>query len=179
MRQVVKKTEKKSTKKVSSKPKTVKKQKVKKTVNVIKDFGTSKLEVYFAEKYLIPNKIDFVYQFKSDIGRYYDFAIVKNVLNPKKVTTCGIEHIEYFEGMDIDLIIEVDGDYYHSNPDKYSEDKLNKLQLRNKRIDEQKNEWAMLNGIPLLRLWESDIKGNRKKVIEELSKYIRIEKRKK
>lgn len=39
-------------------------------------------------------------------------------------------------------------------------------------IDELKNKWATLHGIPLLRIWEYDIHHNPQKVILEMKKYI-------
>lgn len=41
-------------------------------------------------------------------------------------------------------------------------------------VDELKNKWASLHGIPLIRIWEYDIRHNPQKVIEELKKYVNI-----
>ena len=54
------------------------------------------------------------------------------------------------------------GDYWHGNPDKYEKDELKKHQIRVQRVDEYKNKWALLHGIPILRIWESDIRKNPK-----------------
>lgn len=46
------------------------------------------------------------------------------------------------------------------------------MQKHNKFVDFLKDKWCDLHGIPLLRIWEYDIRKNPKKVFEELSKYI-------
>ena len=57
-----------------------------------KDYGTSKLEVKFAKEFLDKLGVEYVYQFKAEsIGRFYDFFLPKE-----------------------NVLIEVDGDFYHS-----------------------------------------------------------------
>ena len=57
-------------------------------------FGTSKLEKYFETEFLKKLKVKYTWQFEAkDIQRSYDFYLP--------------EH---------NLLIEVDGDYYHVNP---------------------------------------------------------------
>ena len=46
------------------------------------------------------------------------------------------------------------------------------MQKHNKFVDKLKDQWAGMHCIPLLRIWEYDIRNNPNKVIEELSKYI-------
>lgn len=53
------------------------------------------------------------------------------------------------------------------------------MQKRNRAVDELKDKWAHMHGIPILRFWEYDIKNNPQKVIDELCKYVHIEKKKK
>ena len=48
------------------------------------------------------------------------------------------------------------------------------IQKHNLFVDKQKNEYAALRGIPLVRIWEHDIRNNKEKVLEELQKYIDI-----
>jgi very-short-patch-repair endonuclease len=73
------------------------------------------------------------------------------------------------------LLIEIDGGYYHSDPRVVKEDKLNPMQKHNKRVDEYKDKWALLHGIPLIRIWEKDIRENPKGVMKELKKRLYIE----
>lgn len=46
------------------------------------------------------------------------------------------------------------------------------MQKHNKYVDFLKDRWCNLKGIPLLRIWEYDIRNNPKKVFEALYKYI-------
>ncbi len=49
------------------------------------------------------------------------------------------------------------------------------MQKRNKRVDEHKDKWALMHGIPLIRIWEKDIRENPKMVMEELKKRLYIQ----
>lgn len=71
-----------------------------------------------------------------------------------------------FHILNTSILIEVDGDYYHGNPEKFLT--LNKMQLRMKERDKKHDEVALNNGYILLRFWQSDILNNKEKVIEEL-----------
>ena len=116
-------------------------------------YGTSKLEEDFAREFLDKLGVKYVYQFEAkDIGRFYDF---------------------YFP--DHHMLLELDGDYWHGNPEKYEKDELKKHQLKARRIDEYKNKWALLHGIPILRIWESDIRKNPKKVMKILKEELNIQ----
>ncbi len=107
---------------------------------------SSKLEDYFATTFLDKLGIKYERQFKAlSIGRYFDFFIPEQR-----------------------VLIEIDGDYYHGNPQKYKKNQLNNMQLKNKRIDEVKNRWADINCIKLIRLWESDIRKNPKVIFDKL-----------
>jgi very-short-patch-repair endonuclease len=152
MKQVIKKDK---LNKVSEKPKTkVIKPKQKKKHP---QYGTSKLEEDFAKEFLEKLKVPYQYQFEAkDIGRFYDFYLPQS-----------------------NLIIEIDGDYWHGNPDKYEKDELKKHQIRAQRVDEYKNKWALLHGIPILRIWESDIRKNPKKVMKILKEELNIQEKNK
>jgi very-short-patch-repair endonuclease len=128
-----------------------------KTVRVHPKFGTSKLEEDFARDFLDKLKVRYVYQFEAkDIGRFYDFYLP-----------------------DVNLIIEIDGSYFHSDPRLVKEENMNPMQKRNKRVDEYKDRWALMHGIPLIRFWEKDIRENPKMIMDELKKrlYLEIEKK--
>ena len=119
-------------------------------------FGTSKLEQDFAEQFLDKLGVKYVWQFEAkDIGRFYDFAI-------------------FPEGGGM-ILLEIDGSYYHSDPRVVDENKLSPMQKKNKRIDEHKNEWALLHGIPLIRIWEYDIRNNPSGVMKALKERLYIE----
>ena len=107
-------------------------------------YGTSKLEEDFARDFLDKLNLEYTYQFEAkDIGRFFDF---------------------YVQG----VLIEIDGDYYHSNPLLYEDKDLNRMQRKNKKVDEYKNTWALTHGFPILRIWENDIRHNPSKVMKLL-----------
>lgn len=113
-----------------------------------KEYGTSKLEERFAKEFLDKLKIKYVYQFKAEsIGRFYDFYLPED-----------------------NLIIEIDGTYWHSYGLLYEE--MTPTQKRNRRVDKQKDHWALINGIPILRIWEHDINNNPEKVISMLKEKV-------
>lgn len=114
-------------------------------------YGTSKLEEDFAHQFLDQLNVDYVYQFEAkDIGRFYDFYLPNE-----------------------NLLIEIDGDYWHGNPDKYSQDELRYHQRKAQRVDEYKNKWALMHSIPIIRIWESDIRKRPKQVMDGLKTVIR------
>lgn len=151
--------------KQSSKKKIYKSQKVTPTKeNVIKDlyilkndtpkerkhpeYGTSKLETKFANNFLKKLGIEFQTQFKAEsIGRYYDFYIPS-----------------------ANLLLEIDGDFYHSFNILY--ENMSPMQKKNKRVDRDKDKWAKEHKIPLIRIWEHDINDNPKEVMDMLKKEI-------
>ena len=137
----------------NSKKRTVSKTKpVKKTVRSHPKFGTSKLEQDFARDFLDKLGAKYIWQFEAkDIGRFYDFYLP--------------EH---------NLIIEVDGSWFHSDPRLVKEEEMNPMQKRNKRVDEYKNRWALAHGIPILRVWEKDIREQPIKVLKELKKILNV-----
>lgn len=71
------------------------------------------------------------------------------------------------------ILIEVDGDYYHGNPDKYDKEDLNHLQKKIKRNDIEKNIMASGHNYKLLRFWECDINEDIDKVKAIIMEYIK------
>ena len=141
----------KKNKKNDNKVKTVKKVKVVKKQHP--KYGTSKLEDDFAKEFLDKLGVKYVYQFEAkDIGIFFDFYLP-----------------------DSNLIIEIDGDFWHGNPEKYKKEELKGHQIRAQRIDEYKTKWALMHSIPILRIWESDIRKNPKKVMETLKETLNIQ----
>lgn len=124
-----------------------------KTLRTLPKFGTSKLEKYFETEFLKKLNINYQWQFEAkDIQRSYDFYLP--------------EH---------NLLIEVDGDYYHVNPEIYEGKKLTPTQKHDMWVDKLKNEWALLHGIPLLRIWENDIRKNPEKVMKTIKERLRLQ----
>lgn len=137
--------------------------KIKTTKKVIRHhpkYGTSKLEEDFAREFLDKLGVKYIYQFEAkDIGRFYDFAVILN----DEMTTGNM------------ILLEIDGSYFHSDPRLINEGEMNPMQKRNKRVDEYKDKWALSHGIPLMRIWEKDIRENPKMVMEELKKRLYIQ----
>lgn len=77
-------------------------------------------------------------------------------------------HLFDFHLLNTNVLIEVDGDYWHSNPKKFK--KLNKIQLEQKIKDNRNNEIAKENNFILLRFWENDILNNVENVKNVLRK---------
>jgi len=101
---------------------------------------SSKLEKTFAN---ILDLLDIDYQqhfYAKPIKAFYDFYLPKH-----------------------NIIIEVDGDFWHCNPINFPNADY-ATQQRNVVRDKEKNEWAQLNGYKLLRFWENDINNNIKQV---------------
>ena len=117
------------------------------------EFGTSIAEQNFARDFLDKLGVRYQWQFKAkEIGRYFDFYL-----------------------LDYRMLIEYDGTYWHGDDRIYEEKDLNPTQKRAKRIDEQKNQWAILHGIPLIRIKEKDVNECPDKIMEYLKKILRIQ----
>lgn len=65
---------------------------------------------------------------------------------------------------DYNMIVEVDGDYFHGNPELFEE--RNKMQRRNVANDRYKDMLARGLGYQLIRVWESDLRNNYDQVKE-------------
>ncbi len=86
-------------------------------------------------------------------------------------TICGFNFDYYLPKHDV--VIEVDGDFYHCNPIKFPNGPLYETQKVTIKNDIKKNKICESNGeFTLLRFWESDINDNPEWVIEEIKKYL-------
>lgn len=83
-----------------------------------------------------------------------------------------IKKIYDFYLPDYNILIEIDGDFWHCNPIKYPEPTC-KTQEKNIINDKFKNEWAEENGYKLLRFWENDINNNIKLIKKTLLENIK------
>ena len=71
------------------------------------------------------------------------------------------------------ILLEIDGDFWHCNPNtKYlkPECKTQEINIIN---DKVKNQWALDNGYKLLRFWEYDIHNNIQQIKHALLKYCK------
>ena len=144
--------------------------------NINQQYGTSKLERDFAKDFLEKNDINFIYQYEAkSIGRWFDFAITSSKRTFVKEEKDGIMSIRQDDpSFELDMLIEIDGSYFHSDPRVVDENKLSPMQKHNKFVDKLKDQYAGMHCVPLVRFWEYDIRKNPKKVLEELEKYIAI-----
>lgn len=72
-----------------------------------------------------------------------------------------------------DLVIEVDGDFFHCNPKKYPKGPIYESQINTIKNDKIKNNICeKSNGLMLLRFWESDINERPDWVKSEILKHI-------
>lgn len=123
-------------------------------------------------------------------------SAIKNILKDGKNKRSGLE--QFFEGIlasleinythsyyiesinkiydfylpDHNILIEVDGDFWHCNPREY-DSSVCKTQEINIANDAFKNQWATDNGYTLLRFWEHDIKNNIKHIKQTLLENIK------
>jgi very-short-patch-repair endonuclease len=68
--------------------------------------------------------------------------------------------------------IEVDGDFWHCNPNSRFSIAVYESQKKNLLKDQEKNSWCINNDIKLLRFWESDINNKPEEVITRLKQEI-------
>ena len=102
--------------------------------------------------------------------------IINNLLKDMKIKFRNEEPFVYYSAdnylIDYDLIIEVMGDYWHSNPLKH--DVLNDMQKKNIRRDKAKHTFLLEHyGINVLYLWEKDILENPELCKELIKLYIK------
>lgn len=73
-------------------------------------------------------------------------------------------------------IIEINGDYWHSNPEIYVYDSfislMNMTALEIWERDRKKTEFAQSQGYEVLTIWESDYKHNKQQVIEQCLHFL-------
>lgn len=124
----------------------------KKRINWLKSKQSSKkskIETKF-ELLLKLLNLDFIYQFEFK-KRLFDFFL-----------------------KDFNVLIEVDGDFYHCNPNSNHSDIIYETQKITKSNDEYKNKLCLENNITLLRFWEKDINERPEWVISELKRELSL-----
>ena len=139
-------------------------------------YGTSKLEADFAHDFLERMNLTYVYQWEAkDIKRFFDFAVTAydNVDYDWELKE-GVRSVKTGDGKPFipSVLIEVDGSYYHGDPRIVGDKGLNPMQKHNKFVDSLKDRWWEMHCIPLVRIWEYDIRNNPSEVIERLKRYV-------
>jgi very-short-patch-repair endonuclease len=80
-----------------------------------------------------------------EIKSYYDFKLFKK-----------------------NIFIEVDGDFWHCNPNTKHKKPIYESQFKNLEKDKIKNKWCSDNNYELIRIWETDINNNISEIIKKL-----------
>lgn len=75
-----------------------------------------------------------------------------------------------FKIKDKNILIEVDGDFWHCNP-KFFKEPLYDVQKHNIRNDKKKERLADMHKFILIRIWESDLKTNPLSIKELIERY--------
>lgn len=101
--------------------------------------------------------------------RVYNFLIENDINIEYSVILASYQYD--FRIKDKRILIEVDGDYWHGNPNFYNENgddgkrKLNETQKNKILQDIEKTKWAESRGFTLIRIWEDDINNENYKEI--------------
>ena len=75
--------------------------------------------------------------------------------------------------IDKNILIEVDGDFHHCNPNGLHPKPIYPIQIKTVSNDLRKNRIAEELGFKLLRFWESDINNNPEYVIKRLKEELK------
>jgi very-short-patch-repair endonuclease len=101
----------------------------------------------------------------------------KDLLEVNNINYEQEKRIEYwsfdFYLIDYNICIEIDGDYWHSNPKIYKDGPKTSTQKRNAIRDIKKNKFCKNNNIKLIRFWESDILGDIECILQKLLDVIK------
>jgi len=130
------------------------KQKIREsTINQLKNnlflHSNTKIEILM-KKELSERKINFNHQFNFNNKFCVDFAIPQEK-----------------------IIIETDGDFWHSNPDYLKKHKkISKIQIHNMKKDKAENAYIKACGWKLFRFWETDINADVSKCVDQVEDYI-------
>lgn len=98
----------------------------------------------------------------DEMGISYEREFPLPYLNKKKIYDFRLE------GQDI--LIEVDGDYFHGNEE--GDKPLNYMQIQNKKNDMFKNLLGKAKGYEIFRVWESEINVSEGMVKKKLQQFI-------
>lgn len=70
------------------------------------------------------------------------------------------------------LCIEIDGNYWHGNPEIYKDKDLNEMQIKRRISDKRKNTYLKNKGYRVLRFWEKNIYEDIENCIEKIREYL-------
>jgi len=117
---------------------------------------SSKLEYIFMRNFLDKLGIKYIHQFfvptSKNNGFIYDFAILDQ------------------SGLMIELLLEIQGTYFHCDPRVYTNGPLYETQKKQIIRDNIKMKTAAYNGFSYMTIWEMDIHNSPEDVLNELKK---------
>jgi len=114
-------------------------------------------------------------------GKYKQTDTEPNRIFEKLLKDSGIEYekekIRDYYSFDfylpkMNLYVEIDGDYFHSNPKFYPNGPKTKTQKINYYRDKKKNQYCVDNKINIIRFWENDIINNIEMIKECIQKKL-------
>lgn len=103
-----------------------------------------------------------------------DLGLIENIDYTRQYYVRNIKAFFDFYFFKSLTLIEIDGDFWHCNPNTKHKDPIYECQFNNLKKDEIKNQWVKDNNIKLLRFWESDINQKHEWVIEELKRELNL-----
>lgn len=104
-----------------------------------------------------------------------EFNLIKDIDYYTQFYVRDIKGLFDFKLKGKNILIEIDGDYWHCNPNsKYSEPKYD-AQKSNLIKDNIKNEWCINNNYKLFRFWESDINNDYDNVVLRVKEILNHE----
>ncbi len=116
-----------------------------------KNKGTSNLEKTFEKQFLKNIKLKRQFRLNTENTLYiYDFYI-----------------------KELNLIIEVDGDYWHINPKRFKFEDMPEYIQKYKQREKEKQLHAEKHSFNIIRFWEYDIHNNSSVIEEELNKWLK------
>ncbi len=68
------------------------------------------------------------------------------------------------------IIFRIQGDFWHSNPILYKDDKLTKIQIHNRKRDILAKDFFIENGWEVIDIWESEIYWNKQVVLKKINR---------
>lgn len=70
------------------------------------------------------------------------------------------------------ILIEMDGDFYHCNPEVYPNGPINRMQKKNMINDRKKTALAFSEGFLLIRIWEKDFRKKPEEVKNRIQEIV-------
>lgn len=110
-------------------------------------------------------------------SRLFEKLLIDNQIKYEKEKIVQAWSFDFYL-IDYDYYVEIDGDYFHSNPLIYKDGPKTKTQKINHYRDRKKNEFCLTNNLNLVRFWEQEILGDINCVLQKLLELLQLEQKK-